>query len=634
MGLKVTGMGLICGLGDSPSGVYGNMCAGNTSFRAIYSFDGSKYAQNIAGQLAPETDARLTTLFEDEDRALALAKYAGYQALGVEQGSQVKPDSRRGLVMATNFGPMDTFAWSWSERLDTGTIDDYTFEPARDYVNKVAAALGCGGPVAQISMSCASGAAAFAVAWDMIAQGRADTVLVLAYDSMSEYCWCGLSNLHTITKDTMRPFDERRSGTIFSEGGAAMLVGGEDAPGDALAWISGVATGNNAFHLTAPRPEAEGSRQVMEAAMAQAGVSAVDIDHLCAHATSTNANDLTESAAIRNILKDRVMEVSVSAHKSQMGHLLGAAGLAEAIVTVLSMRNSLIPPMPGTDILLDPKCMPLDCVTGTARSRKICTAVSNSAGIGGNNASLVLTSSKKSGLPKINGKKVYLNGLAWVLPQNTGSGRGLLDNLQWLNYEEGCNAAMEAFNAKPYLSSVKGYLDPAGACLLAACKMALGTTETSARRGMSTATVYGSSKSAYAFMEQLVKKGPRFASPMIFPHGYANTPGNLAAIEFGLAGPHMVFYGPQNIREALNFSIARLVNGDADEMLTGFYEAFYQPAFLDGMQVLSGAVVMRLSCEDTEGSMGMLSLTDDVPSDSAQGSLGALADILQTQLNL
>jgi 3-oxoacyl-[acyl-carrier-protein] synthase II len=192
----------------------------------------------------------------------------------------------------------------------------------------------------------------------------------------------------------MRPFDLNRSGTLFSEGAAAMLLEREGvATAPALGYLAGVATNNNAFHMTAPPKEAEGSRSVMAAALDDAGIAPAEVEHICAHATSTKANDVTEAAAFRNLFGERLAGMTVAAHKSQFGHLMGGAGLAEAIVTLAVVRHGVIPPTVN-HVTPDPEC-PVDCIRGPARSRTVRCAITNSAGIGGNNSSVVITAAPR-----------------------------------------------------------------------------------------------------------------------------------------------------------------------------------------------------------------------------------------------
>ncbi|NLF18082.1 MAG: beta-ketoacyl-[acyl-carrier-protein] synthase family protein [Lentisphaerae bacterium] len=387
--LAITGSGLVCCLGSGSDEVYRRLCAGECGIRPIDRFPAEAYPQGQAGQIPSAVEDRLRAEFPDDDLAGALVKDAGREALRQAGRAPGASDARMGLVLATNFGPMEALEWCWRERVDVGSMDASTFARFDGFCGAMAAWLGCGGPRLQLSLSCGSGAAALAAAADLIRQGRADRVLAIGYDLITEFCWCGLTNLRTITTDCMRPFDRERSGTIFSEGAAAMLLESPRAStAPVLGWLAGAATNNNAFHMTAPPKDAEGSRRVMAAALADAGLTPADVDHICAHATSTKANDVTEAGALRNLFGDRLAGLTVAAHKSQLGHLMGAAGLAEAIVTLQVIRGGVIPPTVH-HVTPDPEC-PVDCIPGTARVRKVRCAITNSAGIGGNNSSVVL----------------------------------------------------------------------------------------------------------------------------------------------------------------------------------------------------------------------------------------------------
>jgi 3-oxoacyl-(acyl-carrier-protein) synthase len=386
--VAVLGTGLCGGPGASLDEAFAAMLAGRDVFRPITRFDASGYSQTLAGQAEPALESRLRAAYPDEDLAAAFIKEAGSEALrqaGLAPGS-LPP--RIGLVLATNFGPMEMQEWLWRERLDTGAIDEYSFELWAGFPEKIAAWFGCSGPVAQVSLSCASGAAAAALAKTWLNAGRADAVLAIGYDVLTRFCWTGLHNLHTITTDKVRPFDKRRSGTIFTEGAAAMLLGRLDDGWKPLARLLGAAINNNAFHMTAPSKDAEGSRQAMLAALRDAGLPAENVGHICAHATATVANDQTECAAFRNLFGERLGRMTVAAHKSQIGHLLGAAGLAEAVVTVKVLQGQVCPPTLNLEDQ-DPACAVVTPQT-TMPLAGVRVAITNSAGIGGNNSSLVL----------------------------------------------------------------------------------------------------------------------------------------------------------------------------------------------------------------------------------------------------
>jgi hypothetical protein len=202
---------------------------------------------------------------------------------------------------------------------------------------------------------------------------------------------------------------------------------------------------------------------------------------------------------------------------------------------------------------------------------------------------------------------------------------------------------LAGFSAKDYLTSVKGYLDPAGAFCLAASALALGgprqgaaaAAGTRQRSGVCTITRYGSTLSGYRFTEQLLQKGPRLASPLVFPHGYANTPGNLAAIEFGCGGPHMVFYGEQDVREALEWVACRFADGSADDVVLAAYESAAGQALPDGVAVTHGAVALHLQASAAAPALASLDVQHlrSLPTaDSAQGMTAALISVLAALL--
>lgn len=190
----------------------------------------------------------------------------------------------------------------------------------------------------------------------------------------------------------------------------------------------------------------------------------------------------------------------------------------------------------------------------------------------------------------------HVRGLAWLRPGGVVTGAAVLDprNLDW---QASDNAGLDHFSAKEYVTSVKGYLDPAGSFFLAVCsslRESFGGVEAS-RIGVSSLSFYGAQGSGQNFFNQLHEKGARLASPLIFPHSYANTAGNLAAIEFSWSGPHMVFSGCQDVREGCEFALARLQEDDAEAMVVGFYEALPGSCCPPGLAVRNGALAFVLS---------------------------------------
>jgi 3-oxoacyl-[acyl-carrier-protein] synthase II len=188
-----------------------------------------------------------------------------------------------------------------------------------------------------------------------------------------------------------RPFDKDRDGFVLSEGAAVVVLEEREHARSRGARIYGELVGYgataDAYHITAPSPEGEGNARAMRMALTEAGLKPEEIDYINAHGTSTQPNDREETAAIKQVFGDHAHKLLVSSTKSMTGHLLGAAGALEAIACLLAIRDGCIPPTinyttpdPGLD---------LDYVPNTARARSITTALSNSMGFGGHNASLI-----------------------------------------------------------------------------------------------------------------------------------------------------------------------------------------------------------------------------------------------------
>ena len=299
-----------------------------------------------------------------------------------------------GVVLSTNFGAAGSVEQFLASPDDEGTAHggdamQQSFQSCADIVADI---WQFAGPRSVLSLSCASGTAALAYGADLIRSGRAQAIVTGGFDGLSKYAWSGLSALRTMTKDEIRPFDKRRAGTIFSEGAGALVVEelehARARGAKILAEVVGWGTNNNAFHLTAPSKQGAGSAAVMSMALASGGIKPSDIDHVNAHGTGTPHNDVTETDAIKSVFGDHAGHMPVTAIKSMTGHMMGAAGSVEAIASIMTIRSGIIPPTINYGEP-DPAC-DLDYVTNGKREGSVQTVLSNSAGIGGCNAAVIL----------------------------------------------------------------------------------------------------------------------------------------------------------------------------------------------------------------------------------------------------
>ncbi len=438
-----------------------------------------------------------------------------------------------GLVTASNFGAMDE-----AERGLAGQDNRCLTACAHSLVTaRLADAFALPGPAITLSLSCAASAAALAYASEMLSAGRAQRLLVVGYDILSRCSWSGLCALRTMSRDRLRPFDLHRSGTIFSEGSATLLLERDDIcarrGGTALAEISGWATGNNGFHMTAPPPRASGGAQAMRQAMARAGLSPAEIDHINAHATGTKPNDVTEAQAIADLFGARAATIPITANKASLGHMLGAAGSVEAIVSILSLRHGLIPPTINFSTP-DPAC-PVRLVTGAPLRAELRHVLSNSAGFGGCNAAIVLAHANPPAFSRPRRRARAAKSPSGVVITGLGvlSALGIGRAECAAAWEEGETALLPAARSAPpagvaplagevpefQLSSLlptpKTYLDRHAELLLAACALALrdGSLAPDSykreRAGLAMGSAWGPLATLAGFFKDYLQKGPR-----------------------------------------------------------------------------------------------------------------------------
>ncbi|MCF7854184.1 MAG: beta-ketoacyl-[acyl-carrier-protein] synthase family protein [Candidatus Pacebacteria bacterium] len=400
MTIALTGMGIVSPVGTGVDAYWKALCDGVSGIDEITRFDTEGYRCTRAGEVhdwrLPQSlhgchaDADLATQFvlKAVDEALA------HSGLAMDAGKL----SEAALVLATNFGGMehgDRLLQHICEHTacDAEDFREYCFQTAGD---RTAQTWGIGGPREMLSLSCSSGTAAIARAAQLIRAGHATTAIAGGYDVLSRFAWSGLMALRTISQTCVRPFDKNRDGTIFSEGAGVLLLEDADQARERnapiLAYVAGTGVNNNAFHLTAPAKNGAGSAAVMRMALADADMEPDDVDHVNAHGTGTPPNDVTETAAIKDVFGTHAFTMPVTSIKSMIGHMMGAAGAAEAIASVLSVRDDVIPPTVNFETP-DPEC-DLPYVLNVKKHATVRTVLSNSAGIGGCNAAVIFRASE------------------------------------------------------------------------------------------------------------------------------------------------------------------------------------------------------------------------------------------------
>jgi 3-oxoacyl-[acyl-carrier-protein] synthase II len=264
---------------------------------------------------------------------------------------------------------------------------------------EVAMDLGAHGPVNASALACASGNYALLEARRLILAGEADVVIAGGTDAgISRVLFAGLANMGPMSErnddpaGASRPFDGERDGFVFGEGAVVFVVESEAHATARGARVYGTVAGGaltcDAFHMSAPEPSGTFAAAAITQALARTGTAPEEIDYVCAHGTGTKANDATETRAIRTAFGPVADRLAISSPKSMTGHLIGAAGALSAMVSLLAMRDGVVPPTTNLHTP-DPEC-DLDYIPLEARKLEVRTALVNAFGFGGQNCVIVL----------------------------------------------------------------------------------------------------------------------------------------------------------------------------------------------------------------------------------------------------
>jgi 3-oxoacyl-[acyl-carrier-protein] synthase II len=404
--IVVTGVGAVTPIGNTVDAIWDSMMHARGGIARITRFDPSPYESQMAGEVKdfdPTTymdrkDARRT------DRFAQLAVAAASQALTdgkIDAGSEPE---RIGVSIATGVGGLETLIEQvlLMEKRGPSRLSPFLVPMlmANAGSAQVSMQFGLKGPNLTHVSACASSAHAIGECAAIIQRGQADVMVAGGAEAAVLPLAIGaFSTMHAMSRrnddpeHASRPFDKDRDGFTLSEGGAVVILEERDHALARGAHVYGELVGYgataDAYHITAPSPEGEGNARSMKMALAGARLEPTAIDYINAHGTSTQPNDREETAAIKSVFGAHAYRLLVSSTKSMTGHLLGAAGALEAIACLLALRDGCIPPT--INYTTPDPALDLDYVPNTARPKRIKTALSNSMGFGGHNATLIFT---------------------------------------------------------------------------------------------------------------------------------------------------------------------------------------------------------------------------------------------------
>lgn len=419
--------------------------------------------------------------------------------------------------------------------------------PPQFCAEALSAAFGLKGPVLSVNTACASSAHALAHAVEQIRAGRADAMLVGGSDALTETAYYGFNSVESLSARPARPYSRDRDGLSLGAGaGMMVLVAAEvalAAGAPIVAEVLGYGMSADGYHATAPHPQGAGAARAIRSAIDTAGLTPEDIPYINGHGTGTPKNDAAESNAVRTALGEAAPKVVLSSTKSMVGHLLGAAGAVEAIVTILGLRDEIVPPTAGF-AERDPACG-LDSAPNAARELPMRVAASNNFAFGGANACVVYG---RPGTARTDSvatafDEVVVTGIGALL-----GGAGDADQL-WDAWRRDDVAAerhnglrlvrLDGDPGREIPAKSRRRMDRLGRMAVATSTQALDAAGLTAHDGVGVVvgTGIGPMSSISRFFEPTVAGGPTQGSPAIFPNTVFNAAAGQVAMVLGAKGP-------------------------------------------------------------------------------------------------
>lgn len=545
--IVITGLGVLCALGDNPEEVFRRMVRAETGIKPVTRFATDGFQCSIAGELEAEHRAKVladeSTASMDECARYAI--YAARQALkdsgleviryGPEMDGSMSASAgdgrsvaaeRIGLVLGTCNGGILSLEKQWNlDNLDIANTANYPFYQQGD---DTARALGLAGPVVTINTACAASGNAIGLAYDLIRWGYADVMLAGGSDPLSNSVYAGFHVLRALNPEPVSPFGSR-FGLNLGEGTAFVVLERLDRALARGARIYGelcsYGLSNDAYHETAPHPEGAGMSRAVKEALMRGGIQPGQIGYINMHGTGTLANDRAEMTALRAVFGE-TLRVPVSSSKAYFGHNLGAAASLELVTALYAIRQGYAP---GTLHFDEPRegCERADIIGPEMRPLEPEYMLSNNAAFGGHNVSLLLRTkvegleSEPYGVSTVANARVAIAGIGAV--GHWGIANGIPDPVTDGEDLERAAFSLKEFNPDKYERRMN-----------ALAQYTIGAAETALRHagldermradiGFVYGTSRGSTDSIARFLRSVFEKGPEFASSIYFPHTVINS---------------------------------------------------------------------------------------------------------------
>jgi 3-oxoacyl-[acyl-carrier-protein] synthase II len=402
----ITGIGAVTPVGNTATDTWAALVAGQSGITTVTQFDATLYDSHVAGEVKgfnpelriPRKEVRRMA------RCSQISVVAAHEAVeDARLDFEIEDPTRMGVVLGTGIGGQDMFIDMIKSSLAGNRMRSRPVDVINGLPNMpafhVSNIFGFRGPLSTVVTACAAGTQAIGMGTEEIRRGAADVMLVGGTEAMiSEVFFATFEAMRAITTHNddppraSRPFDATRDGFVIGEGTAVFVLESLEhalARGARIyAEVKGWGESADAYHIAAPDPEAKGAALCMRNALADAGVSPEDVSYINAHAAGTPLGDAHETKGIKDVFGPRAYEIPISSTKSMVGHLFGGAGAIEALACVYAVHTDTIHPTINYQTP-DPEC-DLDYVPNVARQTQVNVAMSNSFGLGGQNACLIV----------------------------------------------------------------------------------------------------------------------------------------------------------------------------------------------------------------------------------------------------
>ena len=595
--IVITGAGLVTPLGISRQETWSAVLQGRCGIGPMGAMESSVPDGTDGGQ-APALPPDFAPHLPREARYL---RYTIRQALadaGAAERLPYPPD-RCGIILGTTLHGMRG-AGEFLRTCDCSKLRDF---PAGAVMDSAAGDLHLAGCAATTCSACSSSLGSIALAATLLRSGQLDFVLAGGYDTISEYVYGGFNSLRLVAPGPLRPFASDRQGMKLAEGyGIVVLERADDASGrgaSALATLLGYGESADAHHLTQPHPEGEGAARAMRAALASAGLEPSEIGLIAAHATGTPDNDAAEFTALSRAFGPALSHVPVIAFKSHLGHTLGGAGAVELILSMMALRDQVVPPC--ANVSADEVEFPeLQLSVGGPNATPLRATLNLSLGFGGANTCVILSEPahtepapmkaeprrySEHRLPSHSTRQrdVFITGIGVVFPGAVGVEAFARRWARPAPLTADAGAVGEA-DIAPMLSArrVRRMSEYVKLSLAAAvlCLRDAGVEDVTAFCEPCAAIVgtsHGSANYCHGYYRQIVNEGIAAANPMLFAEGVPNAAAAHLSLMLSLKGPCQTVIGSRTAGlDAMRLAGARIASGEWERAIVGAAEEYSQ----------------------------------------------------------